>query len=546
LLTGKTILCKSYITPLSIGDIKIFGKCENAVIKQNRFDYNEYLDLMSNGIWGKFTVDSLIIAENISFFHKIEAAFREQVLLVLDKIKNKDHISILRASFLNEKEYLSSDIKLAFRKSGIYHLLAISGLHAGMLIAATYLFLTLLPISSNHKHCIALIILWLYQLFIGFIPSLFRATIMATFIITTLIFQKKNYALQSIGLAGTIWLLYSPESLFLPGYQLSFAATYGIIILSNVFNELVPKTQSSAINFLLSKVISIFSVSLSGFLSTAPVLIYHFGTLSMFGLVANLIAVSLMGYCMWTFFISLLFISFLPLVSETAIRFSSVALDLLIKIANSVKYAPWSELVLYVPHFEVLLIYLLTLCGIATIKKKYTITYLKLAVPIFLILVPLCILLREIKNNQIKTETFKGKNTKITAVLWPHNGIWLFCEGKEPQVSLTISNSVKSWVRHQPNSFLEKSFLINPAIPNTLIEKNKTDLFKLCPIGAAGSKLKRTDNLNESAEAQSIQFRNTYTCEIKKDKYLIILIRDGEQSIQINLGEPLFIEGKIK
>ena len=78
-----------------------------------------------------------------------------------------------------------------FPEIRIYHLLAISGLHASMLIEQPT-FSGTFPVTKNTRHVAALVVLWLYQLFIGFIPSLFRATIMASLVIGSFLYQKKT------------------------------------------------------------------------------------------------------------------------------------------------------------------------------------------------------------------------------------------------------------------------------------------------------------------------------------------------------------------
>lgn len=468
-LKGKIIQCTGKVSPVSCAEVSVYGYCKAPRNALRSWDFNESRMLLSKGIWAKMIVDSVSIISTPNPLRKFAELFRERVLTVLDRLHNPAHRAILQASFLGESEYLTSEIKESFRKSGIYHLLAISGLHASMLIAATYFFLALFPVTNNVRHVAALAVLWLYQLFIGFIPSLFRATIMATLIIGSFLYQKKNYSLQSIGLAGTLWLLHSPESLFLPGYQLSFSATIGIITLSPVLNRLVPKIQSAAADYFLSKIISAFNISFSGFLSTLPVLIFHFGSVSIFGLLANLIAVGAMTLNMWSFFISLLFETIVPSVSSGCIKVSALMMDLLIWISRLSDRVPWSMLQMDKPYAEILFSYLFFLIGFISIDKKYTLSYLKWSLPILLFLFPAISLLKT-NYDEIYLERFSSKNCTAVAVCWPHRGIWILSSDSGYEFKRIYNYSIQTWMRHLRNVHVEKVLFFNKPPAAEIIE----------------------------------------------------------------------------
>jgi competence protein ComEC len=269
--------------------------------------------MMAEGVWGTFTAASCeVAAAHLSLLEQLSAAFRDVTIAALRKIADFDNRALLQASFLGDTEFLSPYIKDIFRKSGIYHLIAISGLNTAMLAAALYFFLRLFPLGRTATHLICIGALWAYLPFVGFIPSLFRATIMTTCVIAATLFEKKNYALHTLGLAGTFWFIVSPESLFEPGYQLSFAATAGILTLFPVLYQCTPRPGNRFLRPIVLFLFSSFYISLASFLTTAPILLYHFGTVSYFGLIANLVAVAAMTVSMWAFFAGLFFQMVLP------------------------------------------------------------------------------------------------------------------------------------------------------------------------------------------------------------------------------------------
>lgn len=471
LLRGKLIRCISEINPVSTTSVKVFGKCYYPAKPDRDYEFNESRYLLANNIWSKMDVDSLHILSTVNAMGKIAEHFRERVYTVLDRLDNPAHRGILQATFLGEVGYLSSEIKNSFRKSGIYHLLSISGLHASMIMAATYFFLIFFPVTKNCKHIIAMIVLWLYLFFIGFIPSLFRATIMATFIIGSFLFQKKNYSIHSIGIAGTLWLLYSPESLFLPGFQLSFFATIGIIAITPVLDRFCPKVSSPIINFLISRTISIFNVSFSGFLSTLPILIYHFGSISVFGLVANLAAVGIMSICMWAFFMSLLFESLINFLSVLTINVSAITLDFLIWLSRLADRFPWSSVYMSIPYPETIFFYALFLTGLITIAKKHIVTYLKWSIPLFLLIIPANVLLKT-HYDEIYIERFNSDKYNTIAFCWPNKGVWIISDGPAKTLKQQYNILIKNWIHHTRYAFLEKVYILNKDKTQKIIEIN--------------------------------------------------------------------------
>lgn len=460
LMKGRIIQCISTVSPVTTNSVKVFGQCTAPSKPKRPHEFDEARYLLAMSVWAKMEVDSVHILSPATTISNIAGIFRERVLTVLDRLTDRAHSGILQAAFLGESEYIPYEIKESFRKSGIYHLLSISGLHASMLMAATYFFLIIIPVNKNTKHIIALFVLWTYQLFIGFIPCLFRATIMATIIICSLLFQKKNYSMQSIGISGTLWLLHSPESLFLPGFQLSFCATVGIITLTPVLNRLSPKLSSPAVNFLLSRILSAFNISFSGFLSTLPVLIYHFGSISLFGLLANLLAVGTMSLCMWSFFVSLLFESIINSITAFSTFISAVTLDLLVWISKLADHVSWSSVSMDPLYPEATLFYVLFLIGCVTVEKKHLTTYLKWSLPILLIFFPIDFLMRT-DSGQICIDRFVSKKCTALVICWPHNGVWILGNGNNDDLERLYSFSIRNWMRFKRGVFLEKIFTYN-------------------------------------------------------------------------------------
>lgn len=306
-LCGKTVACKAASAPLPGKTLTFTGTISPPRPPTTPHGYNEYARFRAEGVYGTVTIRTINTATTpSSLLRRAAQRVRLQTYTVIAHYPVPAQRAIIRAAFLGEKEYLSPETKTAFKQSGLYHLLALSGLHAALLLGTIYALLFFLPLPKKSKHLFALALLWLYYLFIGPIPSLTRATIMATVLIAAAWFQKKNYPLQSLGLAGIIWLTLSPSSLFQPGFQLSFAATFGILTLFPLLQETLPRHHNSAIDLVIRTSAPLFFVSLAATITTLPILVYHFAGFSLYGLFANIIATTLMSLTMILFFIALL------------------------------------------------------------------------------------------------------------------------------------------------------------------------------------------------------------------------------------------------
>ncbi len=447
ILNGKTILCMCKDSAVQGSKIKMTGSIQIPGRKTNPFEFDEFSYLMSNGISTKFKVDSIEITPfSLSAFDKISCMFRTGISRIISLFTDSNQRAILFAAFLGETEYLSTDLKNSFRISGVYHLLSISGLHAAMLIGACYFLLNFLPIPVTFRHIIALITIWSYQVFIGFIPCLFRATVMASLIIITFLLQRKSYPVQSIGLAGSIWLLLSPDSLFQPGYQLSFAATFGILTIYPVLNKFTPNIHNRHLNYSISSILSSLYLSFTGMLSTLPIILYYFGSVPVYGLIANLVAVPIMTIAMWLFFFAIPF-SYTP-ISFISVFFCKQALSALVMAADFFSSLPLSTIYISSMRMTVLFTFIVVCISIATVHKKYRAFILLLCIPILMGSAAIDILCNQHRDSVIVTK-FNTEQMSMYAVDWANGSIWLFMDCSNSKAASKYLKTAQTWLHHQ-------------------------------------------------------------------------------------------------
>jgi len=439
-LKGRTLQCASRGPVPPFGTITVQGRyaAPRPAAGPFGFDQREYFAV--SNIHGSFTVSRILADQKPpasgALTDKISHTLRLRVHNIINKAKTQDARGIFHAAFLGEKEHLPESLNALFRKAGIIHLLAISGFHAALLYSAIFAALGLLALPPRWRTLASLAALWCYLFFIGFIPSLFRATVMVTFFCGSMLFQRKNHVVHSLGIAGFFWLLISPHSLFAPGFQLSFAATAGIVLLQPALNAVTvalnAKINNKPAEFVVNKTLSPIWVSLAGFAATAPPLLYHFGSLSLYGILFNTVAIPLMSAAMWAFFAALV-LSPVDFLANAAVWCAEKALSLLIALSKFSEKIALSEIVIpdvSPPQLAVMVVFMIGLCTIrANLRAAYALRAGGAAA-----LVVAAAALYTSAHKTTENLEFRGTNATANVVIYKDNSAWVVAQGRKNEV----------------------------------------------------------------------------------------------------------------
>ncbi|MFW5960748.1 MAG: ComEC/Rec2 family competence protein, partial [Chitinivibrionales bacterium] len=145
--------------------------------------YNEYLYSLNRKLYGKISADSTKILSSAEVNSRPGLRLSRLIMETCSEIRSYKVRSILKAVTTGQKRGLPESLSQSFRKAGIYHILALSGLHIAIISGSLLLILSLLPCTQTIKNLIVTLLLWMYLAFIGLIPSLFRAVLMASMIL---------------------------------------------------------------------------------------------------------------------------------------------------------------------------------------------------------------------------------------------------------------------------------------------------------------------------------------------------------------------------
>jgi len=166
---------------------------------------------------------------------------RDSFIEFIEKSKlDKETCYFLITILLGDRSYLDEDSRELFANGGIAHVLALSGMHVGIIVGI-FMFI-LFPFNFIGKYkfrlFITIILLWGYAFITGFFPSIVRACVMLTFAFVAIMLERKGNALNSICLAGFVILLLSPLAIKDVGFQLSFLCVVSLILFMQPLNPI--------------------------------------------------------------------------------------------------------------------------------------------------------------------------------------------------------------------------------------------------------------------------------------------------------------------
>lgn len=196
-----------------------------------------------------------------------------------------DFQGTLIAMLFGDRNEMEKEFQDIFRRTGASHILAISGMNMTIitLILLTMLKFTLLP--RRFQYAIVIVVLWAYAVATGLSASVTRASLMATIMLIGKIIDEEGDLLNTLGLSAFILLLIDPGNLFDIGFQLSFAAVFGLIVWA--------KPIESFLKVFPLWIARSLSVSIAASAATAPFLMYHFGSFTPIGVLSNILIVPL-------------------------------------------------------------------------------------------------------------------------------------------------------------------------------------------------------------------------------------------------------------
>ncbi|MEI9944098.1 MAG: ComEC/Rec2 family competence protein [Chitinophagaceae bacterium] len=310
------------------------------------FDYKKYslFHGITHQVYLKPGEFEIIKGKNENWLYKFLFIARERVLSILQQnIKSEKELGLAEALLIGYKDDLDQTLVQSYTNTGVVHIIAISGLHLGLIY---WLLVALFkPLKKNKKlkwlsPLLIIAGLWLFSLLAGGQPSVLRSAVMFSGIVIGEMLSKRSNIYNTLAFSAFILLCINPFWLWDVGFQLSYAAVLSIIVFMRpVYNCFYFK------NKIVDFIWKLNAVTIAAQILTLPISIYHFHQFPIWFMLTNIVAVPLSSLILIGEII-LCVLSFIPVVAV----FIGKILTWLIWLMNS-----------YVQRIEVLRF----LCGMA-------------------------------------------------------------------------------------------------------------------------------------------------------------------------------------
>jgi competence protein ComEC len=379
---GKVLLHLDSLTfaqnNLQYGDVLLVNKKLyplNEMSNPSGFNYAQFLH--SRQIFAQFYLkgqDFLKIKNDPPNWVKSFAfKCRNQLSNILKThVKEQREQALVLALLLGIKDGLDNDLKKAYSASGAMHILAVSGLHVGvLLIIMQFLLKNILRLHTIPKYgswiiaFFCIFSLWLYAFMTGLSASVLRAATMFSFVAVAQATQRRTNIYNTLAVSVICLLCYNPRFLFEIGFQLSYLAVLGIVYL-------YPKIQLWYVphNHITKYVWDIIAVSIAAQVATTPISLYYFHQFPNYFLLTNVFAIPL-SFVLMCGIIVFLLVSFVPFLNLLVAHFVYYVAFFLNSAVLFIEQLPYASSVGWSMQLEqLILLYLLILLVLSWLYWK--------------------------------------------------------------------------------------------------------------------------------------------------------------------------------
>lgn len=334
-LSGTKIAVIYNNRALSVGDtVQFYGEIVPLDSQNAQYYY-------SNGVYSAVDISELSVQKTQNNFYRICETIRTKIRSILFSNTSFDTATTLNALLIGDKSYLSEEYNDAVRKSGVSHMLVVSGMHMVIICGTVLKILCFVFLNRRLASCFTFVIGLCFMAVCGFTPSVMRAGIMYMVMLFAAFLFKKSDSLNSLCFSVIILIYMNPFITQNVGFLLSVFATAGIIVLSDPLTDRLIKGIKSR---LLKTVISSVVVTVSATVTTLPIMIFYFHGVSIVAVITNLLIsffingallLSLLGVAVFYLPYGEILCKPILTASELAVRYSNEVIYLL----GNFKYA---------------------------------------------------------------------------------------------------------------------------------------------------------------------------------------------------------------
>ncbi|MGD8980662.1 MAG: DNA internalization-related competence protein ComEC/Rec2 [Desulfobacterales bacterium] len=385
---------------LSRGDRIVFrGKIRSIRNFSNPggFDYQRYMAFKK--VWGSAYVSGYkltLIEKNVEKgMGAVISGARHRISDLIDQIGDKEQQGVLKALIIGDRNAISLELRKAFNRVGAGHLLAISGLHIGIIATASFLFFKwmlshirfflLNAWTKKGAVILSMVPVLVYGLLSGMSPSTQRAVIMVLVFLTAFLLEREHDLINTLAIAAMIILIVHPPSVLSISFQFSFVAVLAIIY---GFSRLPPlwfagqnRTRKQKWSKAAIKLYCFVMTSFFAIVGTLPLVMRYFNQVSLVGLPANIIFIPLIGFVVVPLGIMSVFICPMTVTGAlVCLKAGSAVLEYVIKIINLISGWAFAAIKTVTPNYlEIFCFYVLfwALLNLNRVKNRSPVTLSK-------------------------------------------------------------------------------------------------------------------------------------------------------------------------
>lgn len=382
------------------------------------------------------------IGNSVSWIQKWTTISRNYLSDILAKHFKNQELAIAQALILGDRNFLDNETTNAFGNSGAMHVLAVSGLHIGIILGFILYLLKGFSKIINRKKAliIALLLIWVYTFISGLSASVLRATFMFSVLAISQIYGKNYNPINSLFFTGFCLLIYNPFFLFDIGFQLSFLAMLGIFW----FYKPISRTWYIK-NKYLHKIWEGTAVGVAAQVLTVPLTLYYFHQFPNYFILTNIGLMAstglILGIGMFVFAFS-----WLKFIGKIAILLLTIALSFTLKFVLFIDDLPGSVASGFVLNEAVVIVFYLIILTFY-IFKNYSFKF-----NIGISLISFCLITFVIYNryNQlISSEICFFNSTKLTISIKNKNELFCFYNATKTELD-KIKFMVESYRKVYP------------------------------------------------------------------------------------------------
>ncbi|HAM38628.1 MAG TPA: DNA internalization-related competence protein ComEC/Rec2 [Elusimicrobia bacterium] len=422
--TKGNVLVNVYVkTNLLYGDIvSITGKffIPKSPTVPGTFNYKKYL--FRKKIYSILSVTSKdnikVLDSKPSFIWQLSYKLRKNILQTYNNNLSEQQSAVLSGITIGEKSGLTPYIQKIFTDAGVMHVLVVSGSNVAFIaLIFFWIFRNVFRIKKKIAFGLLIPIILFYAMITGANPPVVRATVMTLVVIITMLLSRNVDIYHSIFFAALIILINNPVTLFDAGFQMSFAATIGIIYffpkfffflskykLPKFLNPAPRDAKSNNLKTIAVKlwsgvnwILSIFLVSLAAQIAVAPLLAYYFNKISIIALISNIFILPLIEISLISgFILYLASIIVTPMLFITA-KISDGLVFLIIYLIDFFANIPHSTIRVFTPPIYFIILFYIIIIGLFKVKQ-YIWKWILILSMIILSIIPLFNNLKRNKN----------------------------------------------------------------------------------------------------------------------------------------------------